>query len=381
MRILLFGSDPGTFQGSAHPSYRRFKSYAERLEWLGIFNYSPPGHKPITDSEVPLQVFPSNSTNKATFFIDALVLGRKIIKKYKVQALASQDPFIFGLVAYLLSAQHNIPFIVHFHADLLGSRYWLKEKLSHRLLGILACFIARKANLIRAVSSKIRQDLIDMGYPASKIFYVSPPVNPSFFENSDSTEEQALVKRYNLVKNRVFVFIGRLSYQKNLDMLLKAANILKEIYPDFKIMILGDGPERDRLIRLRDRLELKKNVLFLGKISNKELRNYLKVSLALVLTSFYEGTAKVIKEAAFAGRPTISTDTSGVSDAIRDGDTGLVVPIGDEYRLAKAMEHFLKNPEKALLVGMRAREFVLEKFVYQKDVDHIVDVWKRTALI
>ena len=89
----------------------------------------------------------------------------------------------------------------------------------------------------------------------------------------------------------------------------------------------------------------------------------------------------MIKEAAFAGRPTISTDTSGVSDAIRDGDTGLVVPIGDEYRLAKAMEHFLKNPEKALLVGMRAREFVLEKFVYQKDVDHIVDVWKRTALI
>lgn len=380
MRILLFGSDPGTTQGPPHPTYRRLKSYARRLEWLGILNYSTPNHKPIIDKDVPLYVFPTNSFSKVTYLLDAVIMGSRIIRRFKVQALAPQDPFIFGLAAYLLSLMHKIPFVIHVHADMLGNEYWLREKWSHRLLNCLGRFIAGKAHRIRTVSSKIREDLIRMGYPASKIYYVSPPVNPEYAGGVDPSEVEALAGGYGPEKGQMFLSIGRLSYQKNLDLLLKATAILKKTYPEIRVLVLGEGPERHRLLALRDKLGISRNVEFPGAVPNRHLILYFRVSLALVLTSQYEGTAKVIKEAAFAGKPTISTGTSGVSDAIRDGETGLVIPVEDVDALAGAMAYFLKNPAQSSIMGLKARDFVTRKFDYQRDVDALVAVWKGTAL-
>ena len=126
---------------------------------------------------------------------------------------------------------------------------------------------------------------------------------------------------------------------------------------------------------------LRDKVIFLGSIPHKELKNYIRASCALLITSYYEGTAKVIKEAAFAGRTTISSDTSGVRDAITNGETGLIVPIDDQYALFNAMNLLLKDHDKALSMGIRAKEFMLKKFDYQKDIDRIVDIWKQAIMI
>ncbi|MBW1860912.1 MAG: glycosyltransferase family 4 protein [Deltaproteobacteria bacterium] len=381
MRVLVFGSDPGTLKGPSHPTYRRLRSYAKRVEWLGILNYSSRNHKPFADREAPLFVYPSNSCHKFTYPLDALIMGNSLIKKHDVAVLVSQDPFVFGVIVYLLSAWHKIPFITHIHADMVGNKYWLREKLSHRILDHIARFVIRKAKIIRTVSTKISENLLKMGCPPGKIFYVSPPVNPLSFGSTNLKVESVLINKYRLNKNETFIFIGRLSYQKNVDMILKASSIVKKIYPNHKILLIGEGPEKKALMRKAESLEVGGNVLFLGEIPYQELGSHLKVSLALVLTSFYEGAAKVIKEAAFAGKPVITTDTSGISDTIEGDRTGLVVPIGDFYALAKSMRYLLKNRYEADRMGEKARHYMHERFDYQNDIDRIVDVWRRIESI
>lgn len=366
--------------GPDHPTFQRHMSYAKRMEWFGMFTYSPPGHRPIIDRELGMAVFPSNSVCKAAFLFDVLMQGRKIVKEHRVDLLVAQDPFGFGLAAYMLHLMCRIPLVVHVHAHMLGNPYWLNERWTHRLLHLLGRFVAGRADVIRPVSSKIRESLIHMGYPPSKVFYVSPPVNRGYAESEGSIDKRELTATYGLSKDRVFVSVGRLSYQKNLDMLLQATAMLKGTYPDLKVLVIGEGPERARLTRMSDRLGIKNHLLFLGSVPNRDLAAYFEASLALVLTSVYEGTAKVIKEAAFAGRPTISTNTSGVSDAMIHGETGMVVPIGDVNALVKTMDQLLKNPEESLVMGRKANDFVSRSFDYERGVDALVSVWRTAAM-
>ncbi|MBW2017077.1 MAG: glycosyltransferase family 4 protein [Deltaproteobacteria bacterium] len=377
MRVLSFGSDPGALSGPSHPTYRRHMDYASRLEWLGMVTYSPPGHRPVMDRDVPLSVFPSNSPSKYTYPLDALSLGARLIKQYGIQVLVAQDPFVFGAVACLLSRWFRIPYAVHFHGDFFEHEYWRKERAMNHFLYHLGHIIARRASVIRTVSTKIRNDLLERGFDPTRVFYASPPVRPDDHEDCEVRELDEVRERLGLRKDRVFVFIGRLSPEKNLALLFQAIAVLKTRYPEVRLLVAGDGPERERLQKMREELAIEKQVVFLGKVPNREIARYLGVSLALILTSFYEGTAKVIKEAAFAGRATVTTFTSGVTDAILDGTTGIVVPNGDLRGLVQAMMSLLDHPEKAVEMGVRAREFVRERFVYERDIDRVVDVWRQ----
>ena len=158
-------------------------------------------------------------------------------------------------------------------------------------------------------------------------------------------------------------------------MIFKAIRILSEEEKDIRLLMIGDGPQREYLQNLANAMGIKDNIIFLGIKPNKELKNYIRSGIAVLITSFYEGTAKVIKEAAFSGRITISTATSGVKDAIRDGETGIIIPIGDIDRLVSAMRYVINNPEIAMEMGKRARDYVMRKFNPDDDVDRIVRLW------
>jgi glycosyltransferase involved in cell wall biosynthesis len=167
-----------------------------------------------------------------------------------------------------------------------------------------------------------------------------------------------------------------LSKEKNISLLLNSIKRLSGQYQDVKLIIIGIGPEERHLRKLAKDIGISDQVIFLGAIPHIELHHYLRTGIALVISSNYEGTAKVIKEAAFSERMTISTKTSGVSDTIEDNITGIVVPIGEEDAMVRAMKTLLQHPEKALSMGKQAKSFMTKKFDYKKDIERIVGIWE-----
>lgn len=130
----------------------------------------------------------------------------------------------------------------------------------------------------------------------------------------------------------LFVTLGRLVKMKRNDLVIKAmAEVAKQL-PSAKLVIVGDGPDKQRLLQLIRRLKLNanatiadKDVWFFGKSSKDQKIQLLQQAWALVIPSVKEGWGMVVTEAAACGTPSIGTDVTGLRDSIKHGETGLLV--------------------------------------------------------
>jgi glycosyltransferase involved in cell wall biosynthesis len=123
------------------------------------------------------------------------------------------------------------------------------------------------------------------------------------------------------------------------------------------LTVVGDGPELPMLEGLARQLALGGRVEFTGRQSNENARRIMGASDALVLLSQYEGLSHTLLEAASAGVPCIASSAGGNPEAVRDGETGLLIPYGDVRALQNAMEVLRDAPGLRERLGAAAAAF------------------------
>lgn len=169
-------------------------------------------------------------------------------------------------------------------------------------------------------------------------------------------------------KEKKIVSVGRLIPQKNQKILIKAfANVVKE-FPDYQLVIYGEGSDRQILEELVKELEIQKNVLMPGSIN--ALHEKMKSAELFVLSSDYEGMPNALIEAMCLGLPVVSTKVSGATDLIQDGKNGFLVDCGNTEQLTEAMLEMLGHPQK-----MKAYAIENAKLVKRLEVDSIAEEW------
>jgi glycosyltransferase involved in cell wall biosynthesis len=143
---------------------------------------------------------------------------------------------------------------------------------------------------------------------------------------------ESLKKAKPLREHFDIIFVGRLIKEKNVDMLLRTVAILKKKYPKIKCCVIGEGPERQKLIAITSSLALKDNVKFYNFFaSHEKIFSYLRSSKVLALPSSREGFGMVALEANACGVPVLTIDSkdNAVRDFVRDGINGIVVKLVD----------------------------------------------------
>ena len=130
-----------------------------------------------------------------------------------------------------------------------------------------------------------------------------------------------------------FVFVGRLTEQKALPVLLEAVARVEGA----RLELVGDGPERARLEELAGELGLDGRVQFAGALARDEVLAHLAGARAAVLSSAWENLPHAAVEALSVGTPVVSTAVGGVPEVVHDGENGLLVPPGDVAALASAL--------------------------------------------
>jgi len=140
------------------------------------------------------------------------------------------------------------------------------------------------------------------------------------------------------------VFAGRLIKEKNVDLLLRVVSILKNSTSDIRCIIMGDGPEKERLLHLTEELRLEDNILFTGFIEYDELIGNIKASRVLVLPSKREGFGIVAIESFACGKPvvTVNSKDNAAQEIVVDSVNGFVVDAEAE-KLARIMEKVLDD--------------------------------------
>jgi glycosyltransferase involved in cell wall biosynthesis len=168
--------------------------------------------------------------------------------------------------------------------------------------------------------------------------------------------------------------VGRLTYEKGHEFLLKSMPKVLESFPRTKFVLVGDGQLKLKLENLAKELEISQTCMFLG--FRDDIPQVLSSFDVFVLPSIMEGHPIAILEAMAMAKPIVASDINGIREQIENRRTGLLVPPGDPQALAKAINQMLKDRNKARKMGIEARKRVDEMYDIKRQVALHEEVYK-----
>lgn len=352
--------------------------YARLLDSFDLVVYSPRKANlyPVQFAE-NFKVIPTNSKSKSSFVLDAWRIASDICRRKKIDVLTVEDPFSTGLAGYLLSKRFKIPLNVQVHIDFCDNKYWLQLRKVNYLFNTLAKFILRRADTIRVGTEPEKKKLTELGIKEDRIYVI--PVNSDLekFKNSDGL---LIRKQYVDGKfDRMLLFTGRLTRQKDIPTLLKAFKLILAERSSTLLVIVGSGDQENFLKKLVRDLEIERNVVFTGSLEHEEIPRYLSACDVYVVPSIYEGTCIAMVEAMAAGKPVVATRFAGAEYLIKDEENGFLVNQKDYKRMAERILEILNDTSKGKLMGEESAKRIENIFSGNRNIKAIIKLWELTA--
>ena len=265
-----------------------------------------------------------------------------------------------GMIGRLAAILSGVTYIVHtFHGHVLHSYFGpVKTRIFTMIERLLAMFTCR---IVVISPLQYRELCHQIKIAPSRKFSIIPlGFDLGQFLNAEDHSGE-LRRELQISENELLVgIVGRLTAIKNHALfLISAALVLKEI-TNIRFVIVGDGELATKLKGLAEDLQIQDKVIFLGW-SDDMPAIYADLDL-VALTSLNEGTPVTLIEAMACEKAVVATAVGGVPDIVLDGETGILVPSGDEERFAAAMIELLEEPCKRRIFGERGRESVRDKY-------------------
>lgn len=166
------------------------------------------------------------------------------------------------------------------------------------------------------------------------------------------------------------LFVGRLLPEKGFDVALEAFPEVVGRYPRARLVVAGEGTQRETLERRAAELGVADAVDFLGRVDPEKVPGIINTATLMVVPSrWFEVFGLVALEGALMGRPVVASRVGGLPEVVVEGRTGLLVEPGDVHALARAVLFLLENPDRCASMGRSARERALEDFGWEPLVD------------
>ena len=283
---------------------------------------------------------------------------RSLIKREAIDIVHCHQytPYVYGVLAGLLT---RTPVIFTEHGRFYPDRYSWKRRLVNPLLGF-----ATRAFV--SISAATRDALIDYEwFPARRISVIYNGihgVSPDSQAVTQARQESSLEPDHY-----VYGTVSRLDTIKNQTLLINAFAKVHAQHPHTRLLLVGDGPERDTLESLVASLKLGKAVVFTGFRSDPE--PWFGVINAFVLCSLSEGTSMTLLEAQSARLPCIVTAVGGNTEIITNEQNGLVVASDNVEALSEAMLRVVQDPALATRLSDAGFEVFSTRFQRQKMID------------
>ncbi|MFN2516127.1 MAG: glycosyltransferase [Pyrinomonadaceae bacterium] len=221
---------------------------------------------------------------------------------------------------------------------------YTKTDLKMQLYNRLNRWSLPSAARVVTVCGAFAEQLARAGVPADRIFVRHNAIGPA--EPPDSDEVRALGRRLGISPDeRMILAVGRMSREKGLLDLVSAVGELRRLNPElkFKLVIVGDGPERERVERLAAELDISERMVLAGHVD--DVRAFYALAHVLALPSHSEGSPLVLLEAMAAGVPIVATRVGGVPEMVADGESALLVAPNDARSFAIALARLLRDPQ------------------------------------
>ena len=285
---------------------------------------------------------------------------RSLVKKIKPDILHSHYASSYGLFG---RACNFHPFIV----SVWGSDVYEFPNLN-KLNNILLSFILRGADTICSTSSNMAMET--KKYCDNKEIELTPfGVDIEKFVNINEIMKNTSVT-IGVVKSLEEVY--------GINYLIEAFSQLQNMYKDknLKLMIVGNGSQKENLVQQCKKLEILSNVIFTGSIDNREVPEYINKMDIVCIPSLSESFGVSAVEACACGRPVISTNVGGLTEIVIDNYNGFTVNPKDSNSIVEKLDYLINNVDEAVRMSFNARRVVEEKYNWlenAKDMEKLYD--------
>ncbi|WP_031514659.1 glycosyltransferase family 4 protein [Desulfofalx alkaliphila] len=276
------------------------------------------------------------------------------VKELNLDVIHVHSPFILGRVGAKYARRLGIPLVFTYHT--------LYDQYVH--------YVPFGQNITKEITQKFTVDfcnqcdqvIVPTGVIANHLRAqgVRAPIQPIptgiYTEEFKKAEKGWLRNKYGIPHNKkVLIFVGRLGQEKNIDFLFEAYKKIWRTHPDTRLLIVGGGPEEERLKAAVQQSDFGDNIIFTGNLSKEDvIKSYVDADI-FVFASVTETQGLVIAEAKAAGLPVVAVDAFGVSEMVVNGEDGYLCPL-DKDLFANSVNKLLENSQLRHIMGQKAME-------------------------
>jgi len=318
----------------------------------------------------------NNSIYPRLPFLDSALLWpwckstiEQIMRQHPFDVVHSNFIFPSGYLGMKIKEHFGIPYIVHER-----SIQRMAKANEHAGRGRLYRRILRNADLVVTENSNMAAGLrkMDPDVPEVKVI-MQPGMHPELVADHERDRPAEYSDKL------IVLSVGTLSIRKGHACLIEAIAKLLPEFPNLVCRIIGDGPERQNLEELTDRLGVRDHVELRGRRANAEVLGDMSWCDIFALVSWGEASGTVYGEAMQFRKPAIACTDEGISEVLLDGEHGRLVPAGDVSKTAEALRWLLVDESRRNMIGEQAQRMANEKLSYSSVARQLIEIYGKLS--
>jgi glycosyltransferase involved in cell wall biosynthesis len=370
MRILIVNSEhPPVGGGAGNASANLAEELVSMGERVAVLT-SRYNDFPIDSREEGVRIYRclsqrrfedrSSPREQFLFMLGGLTDGVRFIRQWSPDVIITFFGIPSGPVGLAAKTLFGIPYVVSLRGgDVPGFRPYDFKRM-HRILGPLIHLVWKHAGCVVANSRGLKE-------LANKF---SPEVPIKVIPNGVNIDEFSPRKRS--WKDPELLFVGRIVYQKGLDLLIKALSTLRDL--NWQLTIVGDGPYLSVIQALAAELKINDRITFAGWVQKDQIEGYYQKANLFVFPSRHEGMSNALLEAMAMGLPVVASDIAGNDELVVPEKTGLLFEKNDLDALTADMRALIEHPELRRQFGNRSRERISAQYTWNNTARGYLEV-------
>ena len=302
----------------------------------------------------------------------------RLLPALKLDVIHTHHPFLLGQTAATKAQELDLPLVFTFHTQYREYTHYIpvpmetvQNFLKNAIDRWLQDFMRHCQHII--IPSESMREILVNEYGLKNNFTVIP--TGIDLEAYRTASGKKIRKKRNWGNDTVMVSVGRLAPEKNWPLLLQATALVLKDFPEFRLVLIGDGQDRNNLEGLAKELGIRRRVTFTGALSFSETPSYMKAANLFGFASITETQGLATLEAMAAGLPAVAVDASGTRDILKHGRQGYLVENNPEA-LAAGIKKLISNPDRmqkfAKAAYKKAQSFNIERLT-----EKLLDVYEQ----
>jgi len=306
------------------------------------------------------------------FTIKGLLSIHKLNKEYKFDIFQASDSG-GAILAFIASKLYKKKFLFEVQGDIFDFPDDSLGVVRSRIVKYISKMIVKKADYIRIISPFLYEPLDRFGIDRKKVFIVPPRCDSVLFNKQRVSGEY--YKYIDRTKKNI-LFIGNLTNAKGINILIDAFELVLQKDNNINLVLIGSGEEENSLTQQAVKLNIEKRVKFLGRVPNNEIPIVMNSVDIFVLPSIEEGMGRVLLESMAMQLPIIASNVGGIPLLLEDNKDGLLFEVGDRKKLSEHILSLLYDDNLRHTLTKSANKKFLENYEYEVSMLMFVNMYK-----